>query len=120
MRRFVDKKTVLLLGALVLLALGALAALRLRPRPAGGQARLTFAGGATYTIPLGQDARLSFDDGVLPVTVQVANGRVRFVDSVCPDHLCEGFGWLFRQGQTAICLPAGAFLEIFTDEREKI
>ena len=29
-----------------------------------------------------------------------------------PDHICEGFGWLSNEDQTATCLPARAVLTI--------
>ena len=41
-----------------------------------------------------------------------ADGAARFVDSPCPDHICEGFGWLSNEDQTATCLPARAVLTI--------
>ena len=34
------------------------------------------------------------------------------VDSPCPDHICESFGWLSEEDQTATCLPARAVLSI--------
>lgn len=37
--------------------------------------------------------------------IQVRNGRVRFVDSPCPNKLCVHTGWLSEGGETAICLP---------------
>lgn len=116
MRRFLSKKEAVLL---LVLAAAAVLALALRPRAAGGQARLTFADGSSVTLSLDRDGRYTFDEGRLPVTLQVKAGRVRFVDSVCPDHICEGFGWIFRQGQTAVCAPAGALLEISRENFEE-
>ena len=46
------------------------------------------------------------------VHIQIKDGAARFVDSPCPDHICEGFGWLSNEDQTATCLPARAVLTI--------
>lgn len=109
MHRFFHKKEIWILIAVVALAVGWLV---LRPKTVGAQARLTFDKGSVYTLSLTQDGVFCYDDGALPVTLQVEAGKVRFIQSVCPDHLCEGFGWISQQGQTAICVPAGAWLEI--------
>lgn len=98
-------------AALVLLAAAA-AVLLWQARAKGSHAQLRFASGAAYTVPLWRDAVLQYDDGALPVTLQVEDGRVRFIRSVCPDHLCESFGWLEAPGQTAVCAPAGAVLQV--------
>ena len=45
--------------------------------------------------------------------LDIARGEaIAFVDSPCPDHLCEGYGWLSRQDDWAACLPAQATLTI--------
>lgn len=109
MRRFIRKKEAPFLLAVLLLALATWAILSFWPRRTTA-VWLRFADGAAYAVDLSQNGVLRFEDGALPVTLEVQNGRVRFVDSVCPDHLCEGFGWVGRPGESAICLPAGAFL----------
>ena len=52
------------------------------------------------------------DTGYLTVHIRIQNGAARFVDSPCPDHVCESFGWLSEEDQTATCLPARAVLTI--------
>ena len=52
------------------------------------------------------------DTGYLTVHIQVQDGAARFVDSPCPDHICEHYGWLREEDQTATCLPARAVLTI--------
>lgn len=37
--------------------------------------------------------------------VRDENG-VKFVDSKCPDHLCEQYGYINKVGESAICMPA--------------
>ena len=31
--------------------------------------------------------------------------KIRFVNVTCPDHLCEGFGFISLPTQTAVCMP---------------
>ena len=62
---------------------------------------------AVLDIPLD-----SVDTGYYTVHIEVKDGRARFIESPCPDHICEGFGWLSAEDQTATCLPARAVLTI--------
>ena len=86
-----------------LLAVGAvIAALwlagRAAPRRTGAVALVQYGdAGAEQRIPLAED------------------GGIRFVDSPCPDHLCEGFGVLRRAGDWAACLPARASVTILEE-----
>ena len=63
-------------------------------------------------IPLEKDETYSVDSGYYTVHIEVKDGRARFIESPCPDHICEGFGWLSAEDQTATCLPARAVLTI--------
>ena len=67
---------------------------------------------AVLDIPLEKDETYSVDTGYYTVHIEVKDGRARFVESPCPDHICEGFGWLSNEDQTATCLPARAVLTI--------
>lgn len=66
----------------------------------------------TLQFPLDQDASYDVDTGYYTVHIQIQQGAARFVSSPCPDHICEGFGWLSQENQTATCLPARAVLTI--------
>ncbi len=67
---------------------------------------------AVLDIPLDADAVYDVDTGYLTVHVEVKDGAARFIDSPCPDHVCESYGWLALEDQTAACLPARAVLTI--------
>ena len=56
---------------------------------------------------LDNDATYDVDTGYYTVHIEVKDGAARFVDSPCPDHICESFGWLSAEDQTATCLPDG-------------
>ena len=58
-------------------------------------------------ISLEEDAVHYITTGKMKVTLEVKDGRIRFIDSVCPDHLCEEFGFISYEDETAICMPAG-------------
>ena len=53
------------------------------------------------TFPLEKDADYDVDTGYLTVHIKIQDGAARFVDSPCPDHICESFGWLSEEDQTA-------------------
>ena len=99
-------------AAAVLLAAGlAWWALRRSSGPAL-YARADFGMGAVEMLPLDTDYDYYYQvDGYI-VHLQVRDGAVAFLDSQCPDHVCEDFGWLSRPGQWACCVPAGVFVTI--------
>lgn len=83
-------------------------------KPAGPQAVVTFTDGrASETISLDKDETYHLSgNNEIPVTLIVEDGSIRFADSKCPDHLCEGFGRISTQGQYAICIPAGVSVTV--------
>ena len=52
------------------------------------------------------------DTGTYTVHLHVENGGIAFVNSPCPDHLCEGFGILQNAGDWAACMPARTSITI--------
>ena len=84
----------------------------------GGQAVLTTPT-ETITLPLAEDTVLTVTghDGI-SVTVEVANGAVRFSHSDCPDKLCVHSGALKQSGAAAACVPAGVTLRVVGDKGE--
>ena len=66
----------------------------------------------TMNLPLDVNDTYDVDTGYYTVHIEIKDGAARFVDSPCPDHICEIFGWLSNEDQTATCLPARAVLTI--------
>ena len=38
-------------------------------------------------------------------TLVIEEGRACVRNSDCPDHLCEGMGWIDSSGESIVCLP---------------
>ena len=75
-------------------------------------ARADFGMGAVEMLPLDTDYDYYYQvDGYI-VHLQVRDGAVAFLDSQCPDHVCEAFGWLSEPGQWASCVPAGVMVTV--------
>ena len=66
----------------------------------------------TMNLPLDKNDTYDVDTGYYTVHIEIKDGAARFVDSPCPDHICEHYGWLREEDQTATCLPARAVLTI--------
>jgi hypothetical protein len=48
--------------------------------------------------------------------VEIDDGKVRMVDSACPDKLCVRSGWISRPGESIVCLPNRVVIEIKSGE----
>lgn len=68
--------------------------------------------GEKLDIPLEEDGVFDVDTGYYTVHIEVQDGAARFIDSPCPDHVCESFGWVSLEDQSATCMPARAVLVI--------
>lgn len=102
---FLKKNEVVLLAVLLLAAL--LALLFFGVFGGGGEyrAQVTCDRTVVMMIDLREDG-IYHIDAALPVTLEVKDGAVRFINSVCPDHLCEGYGFIDIPPEHAICMPA--------------
>ena len=79
------------------------------PRSGDTVAVVSVDGTALYRIDLSRTARpytirIEEETGT-PVSFEVADGRVRFVEVTCPDHICERTGWCGAPGERAVCMP---------------
>lgn len=84
--------------------------------PRGGQgvsAKVTFSDGTEQKISLESDGQYDFSTASgITVHLVVENKSIRFADSECPDHRCEGFGLLRQEGDWAACMPAKVSVSI--------
>jgi len=49
--------------------------------------------------------------------LQIAQGKVRFIQSPCHSKFCIHSGWLTHSGEVMACLPNGVFVELAGGER---
>ena len=108
MKKFFSRE--LLFAAAVLLLAGGIALSR--THVPGSVARVSVSGGEELVLSLERDGRYAVEGGRLPVTLEVAGGRIRFIESRCPDHICERCGWLSQEYEQAVCMPAGASVTV--------
>ena len=99
----------LIFAAVILAAAGVLFALRAAHTTPGSTLEAELIYGDANTVQkfsLDKDATYDVDTGIYTVHIEVKDG------SPCPDHICEGYGWLSAEDQSATCLPARAVLTI--------
>jgi hypothetical protein len=51
-------------------------------------------------------------DGKYDELIIAESGRIRFLESNCPDKICVHTGWISKPGQVAVCLPEGVIIKI--------
>ena len=70
-------------------------------------AQLHIGGKIVLQIPLERtrEEQIDLREWGVPGTLEVQNGRIRFVEVTCPDHICEKTGYIEKDGQTAVCMP---------------
>lgn len=108
------KKNVIFALVVLALAAGVFLAVRAQHpvKGSGLQAVVDFGDGVTETVPLTQDHDYLYEVGDYIVHLQVKDGAIAFLDSQCPDHVCEQFGWLDKDGAWAACVPAGVYVVV--------
>lgn len=75
--------------------------------------RVTAGGREVLTLPLDDDAgELIVKGSGGESRMEVHGGRVRMVDSACPDKLCVKTGWISSPGESIVCLPNRVVIEI--------
>ena len=103
---------VVIAGALIVVATLAALCYMLNP-PAqnteGMPVAIVAIDGKEYTrITLDPEApaqTISLEDQGKPITLEVKEGKIRFLHSDCPDQICVNTGFIYLDGQTAICMP---------------
>jgi hypothetical protein len=55
----------------------------------------------------------------VPVHFELKEGAIRFYEVTCPDHLCEGYGFISREYESAVCLPNRTVVMIYSREEVK-
>lgn len=45
-------------------------------------------------------------------------GRIRFLESDCPNQICVKTGWLTKSGDRAVCMPSKVVITIVGDNKQ--
>lgn len=71
----------------------------------GDMVRIFMPGQPPALVSLTRDREVTVKGPLGPSTLQIKDGKVRFVSSPCRNKLCIHSGWLSRGGEFAACLP---------------
>lgn len=101
-----------IIAALIILFAALLAGFFLL-KPKGATATITAVSGGTKTVLLNKNQRIAIaGQGGIDVMILVKDGGISFINSQCPDHVCENFGVLRQEGQWAFCAPLGVSVRV--------
>lgn len=117
-RKLVKWQDLTLAIALIAACLGFLAVRAANARPATlAHIYLQDALIEELSLDSGDDYRIDLagSHGV-PVSFEVKDGAIRFVDVDCPDHLCERTGFVSTDGETAVCMPNRVAVVVSTQD----
>ena len=113
-----QKRDWVVIGAPLLLAAGCWLFYRFTYRPPQEQnlAVIMIDGKEVMRLNLLEETDRIFsleEDYGIPVSFQIEDHRIRFVQVTCPDHICENAGYLSMEGQSAVCMPNRTSLSIY-------
>lgn len=52
----------------------------------------------------------------LPASLEIKDNAIRFLNVDCPDHICEAYGYISQEGQSAVCMPNRCALTIYSQK----
>lgn len=81
-------------------------------------AYITLSGEVYKEIPLAGQVnckRIEIESKYGKNTIVVENESIAIIDSDCPDHICEEFGFKNKVGDIIVCLPHQLYIEIKGD-----
>lgn len=106
----------LIIVIVAVVALGAWGIIRLlAPHPETAMIVIQVDGEEKYSFPLHQEGRDEIFEiqGVNGITqVHLADGRVRVIESACPDKVCVNTGWSNSPAKPIACLPNRVIVKI--------
>ena len=78
----------------------------LKPSEKGQKAEVSIDGQTVMFVDLHEEDKII---SLLPfgrnISLQLQNGKIRFLSSDCPNQTCVNTGFIDRIGETAVCLP---------------
>lgn len=111
MSGFISKKEFILCLSIAILLIAVFFIYSLGHKASNVVAQVTYDGEVIEIIDLNKD-EIYHISAVYSVTLEVKDGAIHFINSLCPNHDCEGFGYISKPLETAICLPAKVAVQI--------
>jgi hypothetical protein len=75
--------------------------------------------GGEWIYPLKDERQLEIDGPIGVTTVAIHDGKVRIVDSPCPNKTCVAAGAISEPGQWVACLPNQVFVRVEGSSNDK-
>ena len=75
-------------------------------------AKVTVAGEVQALLPLDHEGRHELVVSGERMVIEVGHGRVRVVESTCPDQICVGTGWIAHTKEAIACVPAQVLITV--------
>lgn len=75
-------------------------------------AKVTVAGEVHALLPLDHEGRHELVVNGERMVIEVGHGRVRIVESTCPDQICVGTGWIEYTKEAIVCVPSQVLITV--------
>ena len=108
------KNDIYLIIVVVILGIVAGLYIYLNKKPCG-KAVLKYGNNQSMDIDLSKDREINLESNGINIHLDIKDGAIAFIQSECPDHICERFGYIKNVGESAICLPAQASVTIISE-----
>ena len=76
--------------------------------------------GFYQVLSLGEDATVTVMGSLGTNIIEVANGRVRCLESDCSNQTCVKQSWVSGRGQTVVCLPHKLIVQVVADPADAV
>ena len=76
--------------------------------------------GFYQVLSLGEDATVTVTGSLGTNIIEIANGRVRCLESDCSNQTCVKQGWVSGRGQTVVCLPHKLIVQVVADPADAV
>lgn len=93
---------------------------QVRQKTPGKEAYVQIGNQVVYKVNLSREQTIDLSEFQISAIIQVANGKIRVVESDCPKQICVRTGAIQFQGQTIICVPHKVLIYIPFEEGNQI
>lgn len=71
-----------------------------------------------YLYPLTEDREITVQGELGDYLIEISNGKVRAVESVCGAQICVMRGWISRSGDSIVCVPNRIMITITEQDQD--